>query len=83
MDRWKDRNSPNVLQDFIPFGAAALLPFVTSIRRYNRQTHVPIFDFYTLLNTFKHFINTFFDFFKHSKTLYEHFFRLFHKSVTD
>ena len=52
MDRWKDRNSPNVLQDFIPFGAAALLPFITSIRGYNRQTHVPIFDFYTLLNTF-------------------------------
>ena len=69
MDRWKDRNSPNVLQDFIPFGVAALLPFVTSIRRYNRQTHVPIFDFYTLLNTFKHFINTFFDFFtKASRT---------------
>ena len=54
MDRWKDRNSPNVLQDFIPFGAAALLPFITSTRGYNRCTHVPTFD----LNTLRHIINT-------------------------
>ena len=77
MDRWKDRNSPSVLQDFIPFGASALLPFITSIRGYNRRAHVPIFDFYTLLNTFKHFINTFStfsDFFKHLMTTFFDFF---------
>ena len=27
MDEWMDRNSPCVLQDFVPFGPAALLPF--------------------------------------------------------
>ena len=26
MDEWTDKNSPCVLQDFVPFGAAALLP---------------------------------------------------------
>ena len=26
-DGWMDRNSSCVLQDFVPFGAAALLPF--------------------------------------------------------
>ena len=32
-DRWKDKNSPCVLQDFIPFGAAALLPFIKKVKQ--------------------------------------------------
>ena len=32
-DRWKDKNSPSVLQDFIPFGAAALLPFSKKVKQ--------------------------------------------------